>query len=32
MSKVADHVRTKHAVHTPTETITNFVRSAVRRT
>lgn len=31
MSKVADHVRSKHGVHTPTETITSFVRGKVRQ-
>ncbi len=31
MGKVADHVRRKHAVHTPTETITNFVRGKIRQ-
>ena len=30
IAKVADHVRSKHAVHTPTETIVSFVRSNVR--
>jgi hypothetical protein len=32
MAKIAEHVRTKHAVHTPTETIVGFVRSVLRRT
>ncbi len=32
MSKVADHVQQKHDVHTPTETITGFVRGNIRQT
>ncbi len=32
MAKVADHVRQKHDVHTPTQTIANYVRGKVRQT
>ena len=32
MSKVSDHVRQKHGVHTPTQTIASFVRGKVRQT
>ncbi len=32
MEKVADHVRQKHDVHTPTQTITSYVRGKVRQT
>ncbi|MDQ3569929.1 MAG: hypothetical protein M3396_04750 [Actinomycetota bacterium] len=32
MAKVGDHVQKKHAVHTSTDTINNFVRGKVRQT
>ena len=32
MSKVASHVREKHAVQTTTATIANYVKTKVRRT
>jgi predicted small metal-binding protein len=31
MAKVADHVRKKHKVQIPTDTIVNFVRSKARQ-
>ena len=32
MNKVAEHVRTKHKVHTNTETIAGYVRGKVQQT
>jgi predicted small metal-binding protein len=32
MSKVSDHVRKVHKVHTTTDTIANFVKKSVRTT
>jgi len=32
MAKVADHVKVKHKVAIPTDTIVNFVKTKVRRT
>jgi predicted small metal-binding protein len=32
MSKVADHVQKKHAVHTMSDTIVNLVSQKVRKT
>lgn len=31
MAKVSDHVRKKHAVHTTTDTIVNFVKLKIRQ-
>ena len=32
LAKIAEHVRHKHAVKTPTDTIVNYVRAKLRRT
>lgn len=32
LAKIAEHIRQKHAVKTPTETIVNYVRSKLRLT
>ncbi len=32
MAKIADHVRKKHGVKTPTDTIVNFVKANMRQT
>ncbi len=32
LAKIAEHIRHKHAVKTPTETIVNFVRGKLRLT
>lgn len=32
MAQIAEHVRQKHSVKTPSDTIVNFVRASLRRT
>jgi predicted small metal-binding protein len=32
LAKIAEHIRHKHAVKTPTDTIVNFVRAKLRLT
>ena len=32
LGKIAEHIRHRHAVKTPTDTIVNFVKAKLRRT